>query len=140
MKNANLKSEDEMYNMLLSGIHLFDDEGNELCFNKARVFSGLSPFEIIFNDGTLGSVKGFWRSFAQMQIKQKWQDSISKETPKLCRVWDSDNEKAGNVYKVIDCYKTDLDLPYRVIWFADVGYKHAEPVTPDSEFLYREED
>ncbi len=72
-----------------------------------------------------------------MQIEQKWQDSISKETPKLCHVWDDNSDKARNVYKVIDCYKIELDLPYRVIGITDIGYRNAMPISPDYKLLYR---
>ncbi len=73
-----------------------------------------------------------------MQIKTPWQDSISLETPMLCRVWDNDCGKAENIYNVIDKYQPDLALPYRIKSSMSYGYKHAEPVMPDSEFLYRE--
>ncbi len=44
MKNANLKSEEEMLEMLMTGTHLFDDEGNEHYYDNKHAFNGRSPF------------------------------------------------------------------------------------------------
>ncbi len=136
MKNANLKSEDEMFNMLLSGVHLFDAEGAELYFNKKFVFNGWSGFRRKNAGGIIDPISGSWKNFAQMQIKPKWQDSILKETPKLCHVWDTDREKARNIYRIINKYCPDAEYPYKLEADMNHGYIYAEPVTPNSDFLY----
>ncbi len=140
MKNANLKSEEEMYEMLLSGVHLFDEQGVEFCFNKKFIFDGWSGFRRINMGGSSEPLSCSWTNFAQMQIKTPWQDSISEETPKLCRVWDANQGKSIGVYRLIYRYNANSDSPYKSIGYDEYGYKHAEPVTPDSEFLYREDD
>ncbi len=140
MKNANLKSKEEMLDMLLTGVHLFDEEGAELCFNKKFVFDGWSGFRRKNIGGSSDPLSGSWTNFAQMQIKTPWQDSISEETPKLCRVWDTDREKARNIYRIINKYCSDAEYPYRLEADMTHGYIYAEPVTTDADFLYREDD
>ncbi len=140
MKNANLKSEDEMLEMLLSGVHLFDDNGNEYYFNRKQVFRGVSGFRKKNVSLVTNPLCDSWKSFSQMKIKPKWQDSISEETPKLCHVWDTKREKARNIYRVINKYCPDAEYPYKLEADMNLGYIYAEPVTLESEFLYREED
>ncbi len=140
MKNANLKSEEEMLEMLLSGVHLFDEEGREFWYDKSCIFNGESPFVTRLLNGKVTTILDSWNNFAQMQIKPQWQDSISKETPKLCHVWDTDREKARNIYRIINKYCPDAEYPYKLEADMSHGYIYAEQVTPDSELLYREED
>ncbi len=139
MKNANLKSEDEMFDMLLSGVHLFDAEGAELYFNKKFVFDGWSGFRRKNAGGIIDPISGSWKNFAQMQIKPKWQDSSSEETPKLCHVWNPEESKARNFYTHVYKYVMHEEYSYKVIKHVNC-YRYAEPVTPDSEFLYRDDD
>ncbi len=131
MKNANIKSEEELAERLIAGEE-FDYNGGRVWYDFESALKGKSPFRF----GT-SPLDGYWDDLPYFKIKQNWYDTVSEENPVICMCWDKDGEekmpriitgydpknKQGNIYRASNSF----------------GYKNAEPVPADSPLIYKGE-
>ncbi len=131
MKNANIKSEEELEKRLMYGEEFYYKDG-KVWYDFKKALDGNSPFR--FGDSPLCL---YWQDFADFEVKQNWYDTVSKENPVLCMCWgNGDTEKKP---RIITGYypKNDIGSIYTIN--NSCGYRYAEPITSDSPLIYKEE-